>query len=125
MENSVTPDNALSLFSLCEAHLPLTAQLKRRCVEVIRDNAKFVTNLPSFSDLCTHPSLVKALMVPLCSPPVAKRQRTDAGANATLSTAAAANANNAANANANANAAANAAAPANNAAANAANNAND
>ena len=77
MENSVTPENALSLFSLCEAHLPLTAQLKRRCVEVIRDNVKTIANSPSFNDLCTHPSLVKALVVPLCSPPPSKRQRTD------------------------------------------------
>mmetsp|Transcript_24388 Transcript_24388/g.75290 ORF Transcript_24388/g.75290 Transcript_24388/m.75290 type:complete len:110 (-) Transcript_24388:466-795(-) len=79
MENSVTPDNALSLFSLCEAHLPLTAQLKRRCVEVVRDNVKAIANSASFNDLCTHPSLVKALVVPLCSPPPAKRQRIDNG----------------------------------------------
>ncbi|KAJ8611422.1 hypothetical protein CTAYLR_008998 [Chrysophaeum taylorii] len=75
MTESVTVDNALSLFSLCETHLPLTEQLKKRCVEVIRDNVKVISASPSFNELCTHPGLVKALVVPLCSPP-AKRQRT-------------------------------------------------
>mmetsp|Transcript_22905 Transcript_22905/g.27555 ORF Transcript_22905/g.27555 Transcript_22905/m.27555 type:complete len:473 (-) Transcript_22905:314-1732(-) len=85
MENSVTPDNALSLFSLCEAHLPLTAQLKHRCVEVIRDNVQSIASSSSFDDLCTHPSLVKALVVPLCLSPPNKRQRTADSNNNTYS----------------------------------------
>mmetsp|Transcript_14337 Transcript_14337/g.45215 ORF Transcript_14337/g.45215 Transcript_14337/m.45215 type:complete len:423 (+) Transcript_14337:269-1537(+) len=79
MTDSVTVDNALSLFSLCETHLPLTEHLKKRCVEVIRDNVKVISASPSFNDLCNHPSLVKALVVPLCSPPN-KRQRTQPNA---------------------------------------------
>ena len=77
MTDSVTVDNALSLFSLCETHLPLTEQLKKRCVEVIRDNVKVISASKNFNDLCTHPSLVKALVVPLCAPPNI-RPRTNA-----------------------------------------------
>ena len=75
MCESVTVDNALSIFSLCEAHLPLTDRLKQKCVEVIRDNVKEVSQSPSFADLCSDPELVKQLIVPLASPP-RKRMRT-------------------------------------------------
>ena len=75
MCDSVTVENALSIFSLSEAHLPLTDRLKAKCVEVIRDNVKEVSQSPSFADLCTDPELVKQLIVPLASPP-RKRART-------------------------------------------------
>lgn len=86
MTDSVTVDNVLSLFSLCETHLPLTEHLKKRCVEVIRENVKVVSASPSFNELCTHPSLVKALFVPLCSPPNTRPRTQPASSHANQDT---------------------------------------
>ncbi|KAJ1447233.1 hypothetical protein M885DRAFT_543572 [Pelagophyceae sp. CCMP2097] len=73
MYDSVTAENALSIFTLCEAYLPLTERLKNRCIEVIRDNVDEVVDSPSFAELCADVRLVKQLFVPLCSS-ASKRQ---------------------------------------------------